>query len=330
MAERTTRAADWKARAALIHLLNQRYHREWVRAELLQNELDGLRRSRMFRAVAWVQRLKQRVWPARCTEPTLATAATPYLPPRDLPASSGRVSIVIPFKDQAGLLRNCLRSLRTNTCRRFEVVLVDNGSTDPRTLQLLERVRPRRRFRVVASPGRFNFSRLCNAGAAAARGSHLLFLNNDTEVLDRDWLEQLLGVAADPAVGVVGATLLYPDMTIQHVGLFPRTDGLWVHPYRGEPADHPGADGELLLPRCVPAVTAACLLVRREVFRDVGGFDERLPVAYNDVDLCERIRRRGLAVVVTPRARLIHYEGLTRGFTVDAPDSAPVADPGPA
>lgn len=301
----------------LIHLLNQRYQREWIRAELLRNELDGIRRSRLGRAIGWVRRLGRWLFPPRPVSiPGLAEHAVPYIPPPGVPPITGRVSIVIPFRDRPELLQNCLRSLKASTFRRFEVVLVDNGSTDPRMVRLLDRLRRRRRIRIVTRPGAFNFSALCNAGAAAARGDHLLFLNNDTEVLSRDWLDQLLSVAADPRVGAVGATLLYPDGTIQHAGLFPRIDGLWVHPHRGEPeAARPG----LRMPRSVPAVTAACLLVRRELFGELGGFDEQLPVAYNDVELCTRIRGRGLLVVVTPHARLFHYEGLSRGNTVDTP-----------
>ena len=248
----------------------------------------------------------------------------PYIPPAALSAPAGRVSIIIPLKDQPELLRNCLRSLQATTYRDFEVVLVDNGSTDPRTLRLLETLQRRPRYHVVADPGPFNFARLCNAGATAAAGEFFLFLNNDTEVLDRGWLEELLRIAADPKVGIVGATLLYPDRTIQHAGLFPRSDGLWVHPYRGLPAEYAGDGDELRGARCVPAVTAACLLIRKSLFDCLRGFNERFPVAYNDVDLCQRVRSMGHAVVITPDARLLHYEGLSRGFTVDAPPRPPL------
>jgi GT2 family glycosyltransferase len=135
--------------------------------------------------------------------------------------------------------------------------------------------------------------------------------------LSRDWVEQLLVLAADPAVGAVGATLLYPDATIQHAGLLPRSDGMWIHPYSRRPADDPGEGGELRLVRCVPAITAACMLVRRNVFENVNGFDEKYPVTLNDIDLCRRLRSRGRLVLVTPHARLLHYEGLSRGYTVD-------------
>ncbi|MBY0514692.1 MAG: glycosyltransferase family 2 protein [Gemmataceae bacterium] len=296
----------------LLHLLNQRYQREWVRAELLANELAAMKGSRLWRVVSWVRRLLPFRPPAA---PRVTEEAVPYTPLRIRPPAA-RVTIVIPFRDQPDLLRNCLRSLRRGTYRRFDVVLVNNGSTDPRGLRILDRLRTRSRVRVADAPGPFNFSRLCNLGASHATGEHLLFLNNDTEVLARRWLDHLLRLAADPAVGVVGATLLYPGRTIQHAGLFPRSDGLWVHPHQGEPLAH---RPELSRPRAVPAVTGACLMIRRQVFAELGGFDERLPVAYNDVDLCLRVRRRGLLVVVSPGARLVHYAGLSRGCSADAP-----------
>src|SRR5262249_40898206 len=154
----------------------------------------------------------------------LAERSTPYIPSCNVAIPTGLVSIIIPFRDQSDLLRNCVRSLFRRTRQRFELVLVNNGSTDPRTLRFLDRVVRRPRVQIVDAPGEFNFSRLCNAGAARASGEFLLFLNNDTESLTRDWLEQMMKLAADPAVGIVGATLLYPDRTIQHAGIFPRTD----------------------------------------------------------------------------------------------------------
>ncbi|MBN9122102.1 MAG: glycosyltransferase family 2 protein [Planctomycetes bacterium] len=305
--------------AGLLHLLNRRYHDEFVRAELLQNDLTGLRGSRIARAAEWVRVQLRRVFPhPGAVKPHVIGKAEPYFGPA-LPVPDARVSIIIPFRDRPELLRNCLRSLRWSTFRNFEVVLVDNGSEEPRTGRLLARISAKRDVRLISRPGAFNFSFLCNAGAAAATGDHLLFLNNDTEVLTRSWLERMLALATGPAVGAVGATLLYPDHTIQHAGLLPRSDGMWVHPYRGESADAPGADGELRRVRSVPAVTAACMMIRRALFDAVGGFDERLPLTLNDVDLCRRVRECGKLVLVTPRARLLHYEGLSRGYTVDPP-----------
>src|SRR5207247_2237957 len=127
-----------------------------------------------------------------------------------------KVSILIPFKDHPGLLRNCLRSLRRGSYRRLEILLLDNGSATPQMRRYLGHMKRRRGFRVIACPGPFHFSQICNRGAHQARGDYLLFLNNDVEVLTADWLEQMLRLAEHPRVGVVGATLLYPDGTIQH------------------------------------------------------------------------------------------------------------------
>ena len=314
MSGRVKRRERSNPAAGLIHLLNQRYRKEWERAEALQGELDRLRRSPLGPLIAALRWIKRRLRPQRATV-HLVEQSTPYLPGHIGTPITEVVSIVIPFRDEPELLRNCLRSLNASSYRRFEIVLVDNGSIQAKTQRVLARIAHRNRIRVVSAPGPFNFSKLCNAGAAAAAGDCLLFLNNDTEVLSTDWLDQMLHIAADPRVGVVGATLLYPDRTIQHAGVFPRSDGEWVHPYRGEPANAVGREGELQRVRCVPAVTGACLLVQRKTFEELGGFDERYPLTFNDVDLCRRARARGLSIVVTPHARLLHYEGLGRGYS---------------
>lgn len=303
--------------AGLIHLLNQRYHAEWQRAELLQNELTGREGSKVARVAELLRRLARRFVPHPAIVPKIVTEkAEPYRGPvTALPDAT--VSVIIPFRDRPELLRNCLRSLRRSTYQKVEIVLVDNGSEDPRTARLLVNISARQNIKLVTCAEPFNFSRLCNLGTQKATGDHFLFLNNDTEVITRRWLERMLLLAADPAVGAVGATLLYPDRTIQHAGLFPRSDGAWVHPYRGEPADAPGDNGELRAVRIVPAVTAACLLIRREVFASVNGFDEDLQDSLNDADLCRRLRAAGRVTVVTPHAKLFHYEGLSRAFAVD-------------
>jgi GT2 family glycosyltransferase len=295
---------------SLLCLLNQRYHREFVRAEVLESLLAPLRALRLTWVLSGLGRLRR--WLAR---PPRCVADADWAPLELRPVEpAGRVSLVIPFRDRPELLRDCLASLRLSTYRDYEVVLVDNGSNDPQLLRYLRRLEQRRRCRVVRRPGPFNFPRLCNAGAEQARGDYLLFLNNDTCVLTPDWLEQLLVVASQPGVGIVGATLLYPDGTLQHAGMFRRPDGIWDHFARGRPAADAGAHGELRQVRVVPAVTAACLLIARERFFALGGFDERLAVTHNDTDLCRRARARGLLVAVTPHARLLHYESLSRGY----------------
>lgn len=302
----------------LIHLLNQRYRQQWDRAERLHQELADIESSRAWQLIGWWERLKgwfrtrQPTSPSAGTGPTITVAAG---------RPAGRVSIIIPFKNHRELLHGCLKSLRTSTYRRFELVLVDNDSTERRTQRYLRRLQGRRGVRVIRRPGPFNFSRLCNEGARRANGDYLLFLNNDTEVLTPDWLEHLLFLERHPEVGVVGGTLLYPDGTIQHAGIFPQANGLWVHGHRGGSPD----DADLRQVRVVPAVTGACLLIGRETFFALGGFDERYPVTFGDVDLCCRVRASGLLVVVTPHARLLHFESLSRGYTQDCPGQGHLA-----
>lgn len=307
----------------VIHLLNQRYHEQWERAERLEQELAATRNRWFGPLVSWLRYFKRRFCPIRYkgrpgSRPGELRDAEVQRFVEPTGPITGRVSIIIPFKDQLDLLRGCLRSLKCSTYRDREVILVNNGSEQERTLRYLNRARERGRA-VVDSPGPFNFSRLCNEGARRARGDFLVFLNNDTEVLSFDWLERMLRAAALPSVGVVGATLLYPDRTIQHAGLHPRADGHWIHAYRGLPADTPGDQGELKQLRTVPAVTGACLLLSRTLFETLGGFDELLPITYSDVDLCCRARQQGKWVVVTPHARLLHFEALSRGYADDRP-----------
>jgi GT2 family glycosyltransferase len=296
----------------LVHLLNQRYHQEFLRAERLAADLalvEALRATWLFRLLKRVKdwlRPPPRIAPGQEAVPLELSPVVPR----------GRVSLVIPFRDRPELLRECLGSLALGTYRNYEVVLVDNDSTDPRLLRALARLGQRRRVRAVSCPGAFNFSHVCNEGARAATGDWLVFLNNDTVVLTPDWLEQMLVVAGQPQVGVVGATLLYPDGTLQHAGMARRTDGVWEHCYRARPGDDPGDRGELRRVRAVPAVSAACLLIGKELFWEVGGFDEARAVTHNDTDLCRRVRDGGRLVAVTPHARLLHYESLSRGYTL--------------
>lgn len=223
-------------------------------------------------------------------------------------AGSPLVSIVIPTRDKVEVLRRCLASVEERTAyRRFEVIIVDNGSSDAAAVRYLRDCG----HRVVVDPRPFNFSRVNNLGAQAARGEHLLFLNNDTEVIDPGWLEALLEYSQLPEVGAVGAKLYFPDGRLQHVGVTLQ-GGNAGHPLYTYPGEHPGAAHAACIPCDYSAVTAACLMVRRDVFEAVGGFDERFPVNYNDVDLCLRVRSAGLRVVYTPYARLYHFESSTR------------------
>ncbi|GJE82732.1 glycosyltransferase family 2 protein [Methylorubrum thiocyanatum] len=234
---------------------------------------------------------------------------------RPLPAPAPLVSVVIPTRDRAELLGVVLDGLFARTdYPALEVIVVDNGSTEPATRDLFARHAGDPRLRVLPAPGPFNFSELSNRGAAAARGTILLFLNNDIEVLEPGWLTELVAIASDPEIGAVGAKLLYPDGTIQHGGIVLGIGGIAGHSHLGLPGSAPGYFARMVLSQEVSAVTGACLAMRAAVFSEVGGFDAaHLAVAFNDVDLCLKIRAAGYRIVWTPHARLVHHESKSRG-----------------
>lgn len=240
---------------------------------------------------------------------------------RPLPDPPPRVSVVIPTRDRGSLLRTVLDGLLDATdYPDIEVVVVDNGSREPEAVALLTWLAGTPRFRLVQRPGPFNFSDLCNEGAAAASGEVLLFLNNDVEVIEPGWLRELVSRALEPGIGAVGAKLLYPDGTLQHGGVVLRERSVAGHAHPGLGGDEPGYFGRMLQAHEVSAVTGACLAMRKPVFEEAGGFDaEELAVAYNDVDLCLRLRRLGYRIVWTPFARLVHHESRSRGLE-DTPD----------
>jgi GT2 family glycosyltransferase len=219
------------------------------------------------------------------------------------------VSIIIPTRDAPDYLEKCLRSIfERSTYAAYEVVLVDNDTRDARALAVMERFPIRR----VQLSGTFNYSRANNLGAEYARGSLLLFLNNDTEVLGPDWIEQLLYYAEQEDVGAAGAMLLYPDRRVQHAGVILGPGGTADHVMRGFHHTDDGYAGSLVCAREVSAVTAACLLMKRDDFNAIGGFNEHYFTHYQDVDLCLRLRQLGKRIIVTPRAQLFHHECTTR------------------
>jgi len=226
--------------------------------------------------------------------------------------STPLVSIIIPNKDRWQLLQRCLHSIEKKTSYpKYEVIVVDNGSTDPDTLKELNALASK--WKVYRYPGRFNFSAVNNFGAAQAKGDYLLFLNNDTEVSQAEWLTAMLEQAQRPEVGAVGARLLYPNGRIQHAGVVLGVGGVANHAFRGLPDHNPGYFGLAAVVRNCSAVTGACMMLPRRVFEEVKGFDERFRVAFNDVDLCLRIRCKGYLIVYTPFALLYHHESASRG-----------------
>ncbi|MGE3933703.1 MAG: glycosyltransferase [Rhodospirillaceae bacterium] len=234
-----------------------------------------------------------------------------------------RVSIVIPTRDAPEYIGRCLRSIFTvSTYPDFEVVVVDNGTTDPAALKVLGE----HPVTIVPYKEPFNFSRANNLGVAAATGQYVVLLNNDTEVVTPDWLQQMVSLCEAPDVGAVGALLLYPDRTVQHAGVVLGVRGTADHVMRGFPSDADGYGGSLVCTREVSAATAACLMLPRALYRDLGGLSEAYRTIYQDVDLCLRIRRGGRRILTTPRAVLIHHESASRGDRYDHFDRALLLD----
>ena len=244
-------------------------------------------------------------------------AAPPRRPAPARPArSQPKIGIVIPTRDRIDLLAPCLNSLLERTSYPdFEVVVVDNDSADPRTGETLAKIQSRNpHLSVISGPGAFNFSALCNLGAASLASDLLVFLNNDTEILYADWLDNLAEFAVLPDIGAVGAKLLYPDGRVQHAGVVLGLGGVAGHFGEGNNGNAPGWLGGDLAPREASAVTAACLMVGRDKFEAVGGFDAiNLPVELNDVDLCLRLGERGWRTLCDCRTRLLHHQSASRG-----------------
>jgi GT2 family glycosyltransferase len=233
---------------------------------------------------------------------------------RPLPSPAPRVSLLIPTRDRADLLQPCVESLRERTdYPDLEIVVVDNGSTDPATLRYFRRLSRDERVRVLPYAGPFNFSAINNFAARQATGSVLGLVNNDIETIHPDWLREMTAQALRPEIGAVGAKLLYPSDLVQHAGVVIGLGGLAGHAHRFYPAEHPGQIGRLQAPQFFAAVTAACLVVERKKFEEVGGLNEEaFPVAFNDVDFCLKLFERGYRNLYTPYARLYHKESASR------------------
>ncbi|MCJ2069438.1 glycosyltransferase [Methylobacterium sp. J-030] len=237
-----------------------------------------------------------------------------------LPDPAPAVSIVIPSRDRLDLIaRVCRGVLHETAYAPIELIIVDNGSTDPAVLAHYETLRRDPRVRIRIDPQPFNFAAMVNAGVALASGAVIVLLNNDVAVLEPEWLGAMVRQACRPEVGAVGAKLLYGDGTLQHAGVVVGLGGRAGHILRRRPGDTPGHLGRLRIAHEVSAVTAACLAVAREKYMTVGGFDaDSFPVDFNDVDFCLRLGAAGWKTVWTPDATLAHLESVSRGPSVGA------------
>ncbi|MEG5023672.1 tetratricopeptide repeat protein [Microcoleus sp. AT8-B5] len=234
-----------------------------------------------------------------------------------------RVSIIIPTRDLGDVLDNCLESIFTKSVYpNYEVIVIDNGSQEQHTAEILAKwtAKESARFKSYRLDIPFNFSKINNYAASKAEGDYLLFLNNDTEVITPDWIDGMVEQAQRSSIGAVGNLLIYSDNKIQHAGVVMGLGGgVAGHSYYHMPRSIPGYFGNVVGLNNVSAVTAACLMCRREVFESVGGFDEELTVAYNDVDLCLKMLEKGYRNIYLPHVVLYHHESKSRGYE-DSPE----------
>jgi GT2 family glycosyltransferase/SAM-dependent methyltransferase len=236
-----------------------------------------------------------------------------------LPDPLPLVSIIIPTSDRVDLLSMCVNSILHNSSYpALEILIIDNGSVEPETLRFFEQL-PSDRLRVIRDDGEFNFSRLNNFAAGRSNGGILCLMNNDIEVLAHDWLEEIVSFAAQPEIGCVGARLWYPDGRLQQGGVILGVDGVAGHAHKYASGGDAGYFGRAELHQSYSAVTAACLVVRRDVYAVVNGLDETLAVAFNDIDFCLRVKEAGYRNVWTPYAAMIHHESVSRGIE-DTPE----------
>jgi GT2 family glycosyltransferase/glycosyltransferase involved in cell wall biosynthesis len=259
--------------------------------------------------------LERRGSPGQAFQPDWAQRSGNGIYQIRFPNTGPSVTVIIPTHNRADLLQRCLHSLGKTTYRDYRILVVDNENHQPAARRYLDQLE----HEVVSIPNRpgqgFSFSYLMNEAVRRVSTDYVLLLNDDTEVITPEWLSSMVGHAELPGVGAVGALLRYQDGKVQHAGVVQGIDGLCDHAFKLTPQGDYGYLSYIAMTRNCAAVTAACLLTRRALFLEVGGFDEvRFPVAYNDPDYCYRLRQRGYRIVYTPNAELLHHEGQTRGF----------------
>lgn len=225
------------------------------------------------------------------------------------------VSIVIPNKDEAETLEKCLRSIREkSTYPNYEILVIENNSTKQETFDYYKTIDGKDRVRVLYWEREFNYSAINNFGVRQAGGEYIIFLNNDIEVITPGWIEEFLGTCQREDAGVVGARLYYPDDTIQHAGIVVGIGGVAGSLFVGMKRSHSGYLHKAALMQDLSAVTAACMMIKRSAFEAAGGFEEKLAVAFNDVDLCLKVKEAGYLVIYDPYVEMYHYESKTRGM----------------
>lgn len=306
------RVAETAGRARIVHVPHVLYH--W-------RELPGSTAAAAFEKPALVdaqrrvitQTLQRR---AEAGEPLLQSTGwrIRYAPPDPPPL----VSIVIPTRDRVELLRACVESIAAHTdYQAREIVLVDNDSREPGAVAYIAELARTGAARVVRYPHAFNYAAQCNLGVREARGALIALVNNDIEAVESGWLTELVSLAARPNAGLAGATLYYPDGTLQHAGVVLGLNGVGDRPWIGTRRGFAGPYGRARAVREVSALITACAVVARDRYVQVGGMNEALAVSCNDLDLCLRLSRAGYHHVVSPHAELVHHESASRGYADD-------------
>ena len=286
-------------------------------AALRVNEKNYVREAQRKSLESHFERIGQKV--------KIEPSAGPFWRVRyPLPDPAPRVTLIIPTRNRFDLLRRCVESIyQKTTYANFALIIVDNQSNDPAVLNYLVSLERERRVEILRYDAPFNFSAINNFAVKHARGEIVGLINNDLEVITPDWLDEMVSHAVRTEIGAVGAMLYYPSNRIQHAGVIlglNGTPGVAGHRFQNQPRGHSGQMSRALLCQNLSAVTAACLVLRRQVFEEAGGFDEtNLTVAFNDVDLCLRIEEKGYKNIWTPYAELYHYESASRGAE-DTPD----------
>ena len=229
-----------------------------------------------------------------------------------------KISIIIPTRDYADTLETCLKSIyKKSTYKNYEIIIIDNNSQEQETFDLFEKYKKaHKNFKVLRLECEFNYSYINNEAVKQATGDYILLLNNDTEVITEDWLEKMVMYASRPHIGAVGAKLLYPDNTIQHGGMIIGINGVASHAYINMPRTYGGHFGRLKAPFNYGGVTAACLMVEKKKYNEVGGLEEELQVNFNDVDFNMKLTKKGYYNVFLPQVELYHYESKSRGLDI--------------
>lgn len=232
-----------------------------------------------------------------------------------------KVSILIPNMDHIEELKVCIDSiLKLTTYKNYEIIVIENNSKEEKTFKYYKKIQANKKVKVVYYPEKkFNYSKIINFGVKNSTGEFVMQLNNDTELLTANWLEELIGYAQRKDVGAVGVKLYYPDNTIQHVGAIIGIGGVGGHIFKYYPKDKRGYFARDSFVQNLSAVTAACIFSRKEIYEEVGYMDEKFEVAFNDMDFCLKIREKGYLIVENPYIELIHYESKSRGLE-DSPE----------